>query len=193
MTQHRGFNVENGGLGHGLRAAAFVKFLGVLFWIFSGVLHISGYNLDSAESLLMITQTTGLELRPMLMASVLIAALGAVMDVGMSVAASLEEIHTLNPALNARALMGSGMRIGRDMIGTMTNTLILAYTGTALTTMILLLAYGYDMGHLLSSDYLAMELAQGIASTGGVVLTVPVASAISALVYTKGEKKQKRA
>ena len=76
----------------------------------------------------------------MLMASVLIAALGAVMDVGMSVAASLEEIHTLNPALNARALMGSGMRIGRDMIGTMTNTLILAYTGTALTTMILLLA-----------------------------------------------------
>ena len=111
------------------------------------------------------------------------------MDVGMSVAASLEEIHTLNPALNARALMGSGMRIGRDMIGTMTNTLILAYTGTALTTMILLLAYGYDMGHLLSSDYLAMELAQGIASTGGVVLTVPVASVISALVYTREKKK----
>lgn len=117
------------------------------------------------------------------------AALGAVMDVGMSVAASLEEIHTLNPALNARALMGSGMRIGRDMIGTMTNTLILAYTGTALTTMILLLAYGYDMGHLLSSDYLAMELAQGIASTGGVVLTVPMASVISALVYTREKKK----
>ena len=56
-------------------------------------------------------------------------------------------------------------------------------------TMILLLAYGYDMGHLLSSDYLAMELAQGIASTGGVVLTVPVASAISALVYTREKKK----
>ena len=133
----------------------------------------------------------------MLMASVLIAALGAVMDVGMSVAASLEEIHTLNPALNARALMGSGMRIGRDMIGTMTNTLILAYTGTALTTMILLLAHRLGVetavGHLLSSDYLAMELAQGIASTGGVVLTVPVASAISALVYTKREKKQKKA
>ena len=154
-----------GGIGRKTFAAAAATLLGtalsgVLFWIFSGMLHISGYNLDSAE-----------------------------MDVGMSVAASLEEIHTLNPALNARALMGSGMRIGRDMIGTMTNTLILAYTGTALTTMILLLAYGYDMGHLLSSDYLAMELAQGIASTGGVVLTVPVASAISALVYTREKKK----
>ena len=129
----------------------------------------------------------------MLMASVLIAALGAVMDVGMSIAASLEEIHMLNPELGSRALMESGMRIGKDMIGTMTNTLILAYTGTALTTMILLLAYGYDMGHLLNSDYLAMELAQGIAATGGVVLTVPVASIISAAVYTREKKKAKKA
>lgn len=183
-----------GGIGRKTFAAAAATLMGtalsgVLFWIFSGVLHISGYNLDSAESLLMITQTTGMELRPMLMASVLIAALGAVMDVGMSVAASLEEIHALNPELGTGALMASGMRIGRDMIGTMTNTLILAYTGTALTTMILLLAYGYDMGHLLNSDYLAMELAQGIASTGGVVLTVPVASAISAVVYRREKKK----
>ena len=55
--------------------------------------------------------------------------------------------------------------------------------------MILLLAYGYDMGHLLNSDYLAMELAQGIAATSGVVLTVPVSSVISALVYTREKKK----
>lgn len=183
-----------GGIGRKIFAAAAATLLGtalsgVLFLVFSKVLHISGYNLESAEALLMITQSTGMELRPMLMASVLIAALGAVMDVGISIAASLEEIHTLNPELGSRALMESGMRIGKDMIGTMTNTLILAYTGTALTTMILLLAYGYDMGHLLNSDYLAMELAQGIAATGGVVLTVPVASIISALVYTK-EKNQ---
>lgn len=171
----------------------FVKFSGCFSQKFyrSRIAHFTGHPLSYCCS--KINLTMGMELWPMLMASVLITALGAVMDVGMSVAASLEEIHTLNPALNARALMGSGMRIGRDMIGTMTNTLILAYTGTALTTMILLLAYGYDMGHLLNSDYLAMELAQGVASTGGVVLTVPVASAISALVYTKGEKKHEKA
>ena len=136
-----------------------------------------------------ITWTTGWGRRAMLMGSVRSWALCAVRDVGRSVAASVGEIHTLKPALKARARMGSGMRIGRDMIGTMTNTLILAYTGTALTTMILLLAYGYDMGHLLSSDYLALELAQGIASTGGVVLTVPVASVISALVSTREKNK----
>lgn len=179
-----------GGVGKKTVAASVSTLLGVaisggLFWGFSNLLHISGYNLDAAESLLMISQSTGMELRPMLMAGVLISALGAVMDVGMSVAASLEEIHTLNPELGAGALMASGMRIGRDMIGTMTNTLILAYTGTAMTTMILLLAYGYSAGQLLNSDYLAMELAQGIASTGGVVMTVPVASAISAAIFHK--------
>ena len=111
------------------------------------------------------------------------------MDVGMSIVSALYEIYMHNPALSAGELYHSGIEIGKDMIGTMTNTLILAYTGTALTTMILLLAYGYDMGHLLNSDYLAMELAQGIASTGGVVLTVPVASAISAVVYRREKKK----
>ena len=54
-----------------------------------------------------------------------------------------------------------------------------------MTTMLLLLAYGYGAGQLLNSDYLAMELAQGIASTGGVVLTVPAASAISAAVFRR--------
>ena len=184
-----------GGIGRKTFAAAAATLLGtalsgVLFLVFSRVLHISGYNLESAEALLMITQSTGMELRPMSHRHrCSLRALGAVMDVGMSIAASLEEIHTLNPELGSRALMESGMRIGKDMIGTMTNTLILAYTGTALTTMILPLAYGYDMGHLLNSDYLAMELAQGIAATSGVVLTVPVASVISALVYTREKKK----
>lgn len=185
-----------GGMGKKTFVAVVATLLGValsglLFLIFSQLLHISGYNDESAESLLLITQTTGMELRPMLMVAVLIAALGAVMDVGMSLASSLEEIHALNPELGPAALMASGMRIGKDMIGTMTNTLILAYTGTALTTMLLLLAYGYDIGHLLNSDYLAMELSQGIASTGGVVLTVPVASAISAVVYHRKSEPEK--
>ncbi len=165
-----------------------VSLSGLLFYLFSSVLHISGYNNESAESLLLISQSTGMQLRPLLMVGVLITALGAVMDVAMSVASALEEIHGLNPELGPKGLMASGMRIGKDMIGTMTNTLILAYTGTALTTMLLLLAYGYDMGHLLNSDYLAMELSQGIASTGGVVLTVPAASAISAAIYHRKKR-----
>ncbi len=156
---------------------------GVAFLAFSQMLHLSGYNSESAESLLLIVQTTGLELKPLLAVCVLITALGAVMDVAVSVSSALYEIVSLNPDITRRALIASGMNIGRDMIGTMTNTLILAYTGTALPTMLLLLGYGYQFNQLISSDYLAIELSSGIASTIGVVMTVPLASVIAALVF----------
>lgn len=161
-----------------------VALAGIIFQIFSMILHITGYNLDSAESLLLIGQTTGLQLKPLLMVAVLITALGAVMDVAMSISSSLDEIHRLDPTLSAGRLFRSGMNIGKDMVGTMTNTLIMAYTGGALTTMLLLIGYGYGASQLLNSDYLAMEVAQGIASTAGVVLTVPVTAFLSSWIYS---------
>ncbi len=183
-----------GGIGRKTFAAAAATLLGtalsgVLFFVFSRVLHISGYNLESAEALLMITQSTGMELRPMLMASVLIAALGAVMDVGMSIAASLEEIHTLNPELGSRALMESGMRIGKDMIGTMTNTLILAFLGSGFTLILYLYSLGLSFRQLMSSAYVSMEVVSGIASSVGVILSIPLTALITAAVFTR-EKQQ---
>ena len=71
------------------------------------------------------------------------------------------------------------------MIGTMSNTLILAYVGTSLSTMLSLLAYGYELQQLVNSDYLAVELAQGLCSTMGVILTVPIASAVSSAVFRR--------
>lgn len=168
-----------------------VGIAGVIFQIFSMILHITGYNLDSAESLLLIGQTTGLQLKPLLLAAVLITALGAVMDVTMSISSSLDEICRLDPSLPAGQLFRSGMNIGKDMVGTMTNTLIMAYTGGALTTMLLLIGYGYGASQLLNSDYLAMEVAQGIASTAGVVLTVPVTAFLSSRIYTYRKRIQK--
>ncbi|MCD8017628.1 MAG: YibE/F family protein [Oscillospiraceae bacterium] len=160
-----------------------VALAGVLFSLFAALLHISGYNIDTAESLLLIGQSTGLRLKPLLLVAVLITALGAVMDVAVSISSSLEEIHRLNPSLTSAELFKSGLNIGRDMVGTMTNTLILAYTGTALTTMLLLMSYGYGLTYLINSDYLAMELAQGVASTAGVILTVPAAVLIAGVSY----------
>ena len=91
-------------------------------------------------------------------------------------------------ANNAKDLFGAGIRIGQDMIGTMSNTLILAYVGTALTTMLVLLSYGYQTQQLLNSDYLTVELTGSICSTMGVILTVPIASAISAFLYRRQVK-----
>lgn len=157
----------------------------VLFALFSGLLHLSGYNMDTAEMLLLIGSSTGLSVRYVLLAGVLISALGAVMDVAVSLAAALEELVLVKPETGRMALVRSGFNIGKDMIGTMSNTLILAYAGTALNTMLCLLAYGCQPRQLISSDYLAVELAQGLCATLGVVLTVPVTAAIASLIFVR--------
>lgn len=165
-----------------------VAFAGILFAVMSALLHVSGYNTDAAESLLLVSRNTGLSIRNLLFAATLVSALGAVMDVAMSIASALYEVAAVNESLTAWDLFHSGMRIGQDMIGTMSNTLILAYVGTALTTMLVLLSYGYQTQQLLNSDYLTVELTGSICSTMGVILTVPIASAISAFLYRRQGK-----
>lgn len=168
-------------------ALAGVAITAVLFLIFSRLLHLSGYNMDEAETLLSASYSTGLSIRWLLLAGVLISALGAVMDVAVSLAASLEELVLVQPDLERGKLVTSGFNIGKDMIGTMSNTLILAFAGTSLNTMLCLLAYGYQTNQLLSSDFLAIELSQGLCATLGVVLTVPVTTAFCALLFSAGK------
>ena len=164
-----------------------------VYVIFSNALHITGYNLDEAETLLMINSGTGMSLKGLILCAVLITSYGAIMDVAVSVSSSLAEIHSLRPELTGRELFRSGMNIGRDMIGTMVNTLILTYAGGALITMILLMGYGYGTSMLLNSDYLAMELSQGLSATIGLILTVPGASLICARLYTLNLRPARRA
>lgn len=149
------------------------------------LLKVNGYNFSEVESLLLISQSTGLEVKHLLFAGVLISSLGAVMDVGVSIVSALYEVKKANPLQKPKDLYQAGMNIGKDMIGTMSNTLILAFTGSSLTTMLLLIAFGYQPSQLLNSNYLALELVMGISSTFAVIMTVPVASVISA-VFIKG-------
>lgn len=85
-----------------------------------------------------------MSLRGLLVAGVVISALGAVMDVAMSISSALTEVHTVAPDRDGRALFRSGMNIGRDMVGTMTNTLILAFLGSGLSFIIYLYSLGLD-------------------------------------------------
>lgn len=94
----------------------------------SQLIHISGFNTDQAEALIIISQQTGLKINEVLFSGILISGLGAVMDVGMSIASSLYEVKALNPQITSKSqLFKSGINIKKDMIGTMCNTLILAY------------------------------------------------------------------
>lgn len=154
------------------------------FYLMSLVLKVNGFSVDEAESLVLISQATGLSIKDILFAGILISSLGAIMDVGMSIVSALSELFHHQPNLTQKQIFDSGIEIGKDMIGTMTNTLILAFTGSAFVSLLVLFSYNVDIKQLLSSNYIAIEFAQGIAGTLGIVLTVPIASFISAWALT---------
>ena len=117
----------------------------------------------------------------------------------MSVASSLNEIYEHNPQMNRFQLFKSGINVGRDMMGTMSNTLILAFTGGSLTSLIMLKAYGISFNQLFSSPGITTEIIQGMAGSLGVFLAVPIVAAIASQLLVLGanwrdlfKRKQKR-
>ena len=151
-----------------------------------GLLRINGLRSADVEPLLQLRQTgTPIGLRGLLAAGVIISALGAVMDVAMSLSSALSEVRSADPTMDRKALFRSGMNIGRDMVGTMTNTLILAFLGSGLVLILYLYSLGLSRHMLMSSAYLSWELVGGISSSIGVILSVPITAAICAWAYGK--------
>lgn len=149
---------------------------------------INGLRIPDVEPLLQMRQTGApIGLRGLLVAGIIISALGAVMDVSMSISSALEEVHQANPELSSRQLFRSGMNIGRDMAGTMTNTLILAFLGSGFTLIIYLSSLGLSFYQLFSSAYAAIEIISGISSSIGMILTIPL-TALIASALIKGTK-----
>ena len=161
--------------------------LALLFGLLAqGILHIDGLRLTDVEPLLQLRQTgTPLGLRGLLVAGVVISALGAVMDVAMSISSALTEVHAVAPGRSGHDLFRSGMNIGRDMVGTMTNTLILAFLGSGFSFILYLCSLGLDLRQLISSPYVATEVISGVASSVGVILAVPLTAAITAAIVTR--------
>lgn len=147
---------------------------------------IDGMRISDVEPLLQLRQTgVPIGLRGLLVAGIIISALGAVMDVAMSISSALEEVHAANPSLTAKDLFRSGMNIGQDMVGTMTNTLILAFLGSGFTLIIYLYSLGLSFWQLLPSAYVSIEVISGISSSIGMILAIPLTALISASMLGK--------
>ena len=166
-------------------AAAGVMIAALFFLLLSALLNLSGYNLSEAEELIIISQNTGLQIGQVLFAGVLISSLGAVMDTTLSIASALYEMRALHPDLPGKALFHSGIVIGRDMIGTMCQTLILAFVGSAIATLLVLVSYGTQFHQFVSSDYVAIEVAQAISGSLAIIFAVPLTAALCALPQRK--------
>ena len=164
---------------------------GISAMVFGHFAGISGYNVSDIETLNYVAQYTPIRIGGLLFAGIIISALGAVMDVGMSMSSAIQEIYEANPEVSKKKLFMSGIQVGRDMMGTMTNTLILAYAGGSITTLIINYAYNLSYNQLLNSYNMGIEIMQGLAGSLGVVLTVPITAVVAVeLIYHKSSKKE---
>lgn len=153
---------------------------------------MDGFNMSEAENLLLYGAEKGLSIRGLLVCGVLVAALGAVMDVAMSIASAAWELREHNDGLSRRELFRSGMNIGRDAMGTMANTLILAFAGSSFNLLILIQIYDIPFLQLANTDFLCIEMLQSVAGSMGILLTVPLVAAISAYLMAPGAGVQHR-
>lgn len=158
--------------------------------IASRIAHLDGleYNVAETDTLIQAKyQGTLINIRGLFVSGIIISALGAVMDVAMSISSSVNELKTVNPGMGFSALFKSGMRIGRDAVGTMTNTLILAFTGGALVNLLLIKYYNWDWKAILSGDYITHEVITGISGSIGLILAVPLTALIAAALCGRAQ------
>ena len=154
---------------------------GVMALIFNNLAKMTGAS-EEAIQLTINIASINFEFRDLLFSGIVISALGACMDVGMSIASSLDEIKMKNPEITWKELLKSGMNIGRDTIGTMTNTLILAYVGGSVSLILLFMASDLSVIEILNKETIAEQIISALAGSMGVVFTVPITSFVYAVL-----------
>ena len=164
--------------------------LALLFGLLAqSLIRLDGLRGDEVEALLNLNRDgVPIGLRGLLIGGIVISALGAVMDVTMGICSAMQEVHDADPAGGWKKLFRSGMNVGRDMVGTMTNTLVLALLGSSFTTILYIYSMNLQPHQLISSPYFSIEVISSICTSIGVILSIPLTALICAFVYTR--KKQ---
>ncbi len=156
---------------------------GLLILLLTEPLHITGFVNQEALYLNTLLPEYPIDLTAVLFAMVTIGSIGAVMDVSMSLSSALYEIKEKSQNLNAAELIRSGFVIGRDIMGTMANTLILAYIGSSLIITSLLIAYNHPTTLLFNTELIVVELLQALVGSFGILLAIPLTSIVCAFLY----------
>lgn len=129
---------------------------------------------------LFFTKNPQLDPRGLLFAGIIIAAMGVVEDVAVSIASGVMEVREANPRLGFKELFRSGMVVGRDHMGALANTLVFAYVGASLSTLLLYSQYGGSWAKFMNFDLVVDEVVRSLAGTIGLVFTVPITALLAA-------------
>lgn len=163
---------------------------GIVSYIVGRQISLTGLSAEEATMLIYIPQAIEFNFRNLLFSGIILGSLGAVMDVGMSISSSIEEIYRANNKLSVRELFESGMNVGRDIMGTMINTLILAYTGTSIPMLLVFMAYETSMTKIANLDIIATEIVRSISGSIGLILTIPITAIISSLLIKRRSRER---
>ncbi len=166
----------------GIFSAAFLSF------VFTKFFHIHGAVMANSEGLL-YSGFQDLNLTQIFMASVFIGASGSVMDLSVDITSAVNEVvktaREKGIAINAREAIGSGLAVARAAMGTMTTTLLLAYSGTCIALLMTFMAQGTPLYNILNNNIVSAEIINTIAGSFGLVMTAPFTAVIAGTIITK--------
>ena len=181
-------------LSHGFNARTTSAVIGTLFSLaitgalgvaFIGATSLTG--LAGEDALFLRATVPGLDFKGVLLAGMIVGALGVLDDVTVTQASAVWELHQANPTLGLRGLYRSAMRIGQDHIASTVNTLVLAYAGASLPLMLLFTQTGSDLGRILTGEIVATEVVRTVVGSIGLMASVPVTTFLTALLVS-GER-----
>ena len=155
-----------------------VTITAILTVIMTKIMHLTGLVDEQSYYIQLMDTENPFDLKAIIFGGIIIGAVGAIMDVAVELSASLLEVYekARDTDKTVKSLWSSGVNIGRDMMGTMSNTLILAFAGGSLNTLVFIFAYNYSYHQIINMYSIGIELMQGISASMGVILTVPFTS-----------------
>ena len=169
-----------------LSCTAGVVFSGIVSLYMDRWMKLTGYI---NEDTYMLSTLFGFDVnvKAIMFSMITIGALGAIMDVSMSVTSPLCELKETNKGVGAGALMKSGFSIGKDFMGTMTNTLILAYMGSSMIVVLVYAASNYPLLSILNKEEIVFEFLQSLVGSLGILFTIPFTTVLASLLLSTGK------
>lgn len=167
-----------------------VTITAILTVIMTKIMHLTGLVDEQSYYIQLMDTENPFDLKAIIFGGIIIGAVGAIMDVAVELSASLLEVYekARDTDKTVKSLWSSGVNIGRDMMGTMSNTLVMAYIGNSLSTILLLLSYSDSLIELFNREMIIVELLQILVGSFGLLLTIPFTSLICSFVYCKSKK-----
>jgi uncharacterized membrane protein len=186
-------------LAHGYNPLTHVAALGAfsalvlttaLSWLVVELANFSGVATEEAFFLLAIPDV---DLNGLLLAGIVLGAIGALDDVTVTQASAVWEVHSANPSLDSDALFESGLRVGRDHIVSTVNTLLLAYAGASLPLLVFFTLSDQSLGFIASTEIVAVEIVRTLVGSIGLVAAVPITTWLSSRVVKQTDRRVEEA